>query len=171
MTITSSPNKQTNNQWWNLTGIVKSLRVIGDLFTVAVGPVVPHRNPKKGKWYPYIHPRLLPSWTTINVDNAIKKRRFNGTVFKPPFVVIRRTSRPSDSNRAIASIIKGKSYVAVENHLIVCKPKSGCLDDCHKLLKLLKLDFTNEWLNKRIRCRHLTVTAIREIPWRSINSE
>ncbi len=172
MTIGHSPSGRINHKWWNFSGKLKlSKSVIADYYNVHVGPVVPYRDPHKGKWYPYIHARLLPSWTTINTDNDFKKRRFNRTVFKPPFVVIRRTSRPSDSNRAIASIIKGNSYVAVENHLIVCKPKSGHLNDCHNLLELLKSDFTNEWLNKRIRCRHLTVTAIRELPWRSINSE
>ena len=91
-------------------------------------------------------------------------RSFTGRVLKPPFVVIRRTSSPSDKYRASGTIVLGKKPVAVENHMIVIKPKSSTLKDCKKLLKTLKLSETNNFLNDRMRCRHLTVGVIKKIP-------
>ncbi len=137
---------------------------ISDNFNVHVGPVVPHRHPNKGKWYPYIHARNIEPWCTIT--NLKEHRRFKGTTFKPPFVVIRRTSRPDERNRAIATIINNEREVAIENHLIVCIPKKKTISECKKLLALLKNADSNAWLNNRIRCRHLTVEAIKEVPWR-----
>ncbi len=165
MTIVSSTKNQVHNQWWNFSGPYKKPEnITSDFFNVHVGPVVPYRDPHKGKWYPYIHARLLPSWTTINTDISLKKRRYFGTTYKPPFVVVRRTSSPNDNNRAIGSIIVGNREVAVENHLLILKPISEKLVDCKQLLKYLRSNSVNEWLNKRIRCRHLTVSSLRELP-------
>jgi len=86
-------------------------------------------------------------------------------VISPPFVVIRRTSSPSDNPRARATIIRGNQSVAVENHLIALKPKSGYVRDCQKLTKMLAKPATDIFLNQRIRCRHLTVSAVKDIPW------
>jgi hypothetical protein len=83
----------------------------------------------------------------------------------PPFVVIRRTSSPSDKFRASGTIIAGKKAVAVENHLIVIRPKNSTLKDCNELLKLLKSEQTNNFLNERMRCRHLTVGIVKKIPF------
>lgn len=52
----------------------------------------------------------------------------------------------------------------VENHLIIIQPIDGQLQTCRKLLKKLKSNSVQEWINQRIRCRHLTVPAIRDIP-------
>jgi hypothetical protein len=79
-------------------------------------------------------------------------------------VVIRRTSRPGDAYRATATVIGGESPIAVENHLLVCEPKDRKLATCKKLMLQLKTDAVNKYLNGRIRCRHLTVQAIEELP-------
>jgi hypothetical protein len=39
------------------------------------------------------------------------------------------------------------------------------LRDCEKLVQVLRRESTTEWLNERIRCRHLTVSAVADIPW------
>ena len=54
--------------------------------------------------------------------------------------------------------------VAVENHLIVVKPKNSSLSDCKKLMNILRSENTNNFLNKRIRLRHLTIQMVKDIP-------
>lgn len=136
---------------------------VSDEFNIHVGPVVPHRHPNLGQWYPYLHARNLLPWETMS--KISEHRRSKGKTFKPPFVVIRRTSRPDEKFRAVGTLIDNDSSVSVENHLIVCLPKDGTLQKCKKLIKILKDERTNDWLNKRIRCRHLTTASIEEIPW------
>jgi len=141
----------------------KSNTTIGDHFKVSVGAVVPFRDPHEGPNYSYIHPKTLPRWG--EVKKIPEKRKFLGRVFQPPFVVIRRTSGPRDRYRAVPTLILGKRLVAVENHLLVLTPIDGDLNHCRELLKLLKKEQVNVYLNNRIRCRHLTVSAVSEIPW------
>ncbi|WP_156060074.1 N-6 DNA methylase [Pseudomonas sp. AAC] len=136
---------------------------IGHYFKISVGAVVPFRDPHEGPNYSYIHPKTLPKWG--EVKKIPEKRKFLGRVFQPPFVVIRRTSGPRDRHRAVPTLILGKRLVAVENHLLVLTPKDGDLRYCRELLELLKKEQVNLYLNNRIRCRHLTVSAISEIPW------
>jgi hypothetical protein len=140
---------------------VRSSSTVADFFDVHVGRVVPHRDPKLGKWHPYIHARSVPTWKIMREFDA--SRRHQGKVYAPPFVAIRRTSRPGHPYRATASIIAGKRSIAVENHLIVCEPKDKTLVMCKKLMCQLKTKVVNEFLDNRIRCRHLTVGVIREI--------
>jgi hypothetical protein len=45
-------------------------------------------------------------------------------------------------------------------------PAQGGLDACRKLLDLLKSPQTSEHLNRVLRCRHLTTSAVAGIPWR-----
>ncbi len=136
--------------------------LIGDIFEVKVGPVVPHRDKRIGNQYLYIHARILKPWQIMKTLS--ESRKYPGTVFKPPFVAVRRTSRPGDKYRAIGTLINGSHPVAVENHLIVILPKDGTLRVCQLLLKSLKRKETTEWLDQRIRCRHLTVEAMKELP-------
>ncbi|MFA5858900.1 MAG: N-6 DNA methylase [Elusimicrobiota bacterium] len=143
---------------------INSRNKVDNLFDVRVGAVVPHRDKKIGKKYPYIYSRNTLPWKEI--IPCQEQRQFNKTVFLPPFVVVRRTSGPRDKHRAVASIIKGNKHVAVENHLIILKPKNGGIKLCRELMYKLKQPYINEWLNQRISCRHLTVSAIGEIPWR-----
>ncbi len=152
----------SNSRKWKNNKKIKNKKTVGKNYLVHIGPVVPFRNKGLGRWYPYIHAKNLEPWgkTTKVLENI----RFNGTVFKPPFVVIKRTSRHGDEHRAVAMIISGKKPVAVENHLIVCIPNNGTVAECTKLVTILRSKKVTCWLNERIRCRHLTVTAVKDIP-------
>lgn len=147
---------------WNSRGVSTS-KTLGDFFDVRVGPVVPHRETGKGPWRPYICARSLPAWRR-EYSTEIHKR-FTGTVFTPPFVAVRRTSRPGDRHRAVGTIVLGNKPVAVENHLLVLLPKSGGQKQCRLALKLLQQKETADFLNSVMRCRHLTTVSIRSIPW------
>lgn len=136
---------------------------IGDFFDVHVGRVVPHRDPETGPEYPYIHPRRVPTWQVMS--KFPERRCYEGLVYKPPFVVIRRTSRPGHPYRATATVISGKNAIAVENHFIVCEPKNHMLDVCMKLMEELKTEAVNDFLNACICCRHLTIGAVSSIPF------
>jgi hypothetical protein len=152
--------------WWKSnqrTRVQKQL--FSDFFEIRIGPVVPFRDPHAGKWHPFIHAQDLPPWKAVNIDTGFSHRRFRGTTFKPPFVVVRRTSRPGDKNRAVATVIKGKREVAVENHLVILQPKNGSVRLCMESLEKLHSTDTTVWLDERIRCRHLTVSSIGELPW------
>ncbi len=136
---------------------------LSEFFDVSVGRLVAYRDPEEGESYPYIHPRNVPLWETVRQFD--ERRKFQGTVIQPPFVVVRRTSRPNDRFRAAGAIIVGDEPVAVENHLIIIKPKSNKVEDCKIMLRVLKSPQTNKFLNDRIRCRHLTVVAVKQIPY------
>ncbi|QQV77310.1 hypothetical protein H5J25_00200 [Sphingomonas aliaeris] len=140
-----------------------SKRKVGDRFTVRVGPVVPHRHEQKGQWQRFICARTVPAWAEAFTPGA--SRRFKGTLFQPPFVVVRRTSSPSDRKRAVGAIIVGERPVAVENHLIVLIPDDGRYETCNELLSILGADGTTDYLNDLIRCRHLTTGSVTSIPW------
>lgn len=139
-----------------------STSTIGDLFTVSVGSVVPHRDPEDGPIRPFLHAKNAPRWgTMLHIEEV---RAWNGKVVEPPFVVIRRTSSPSDRWRAIGTLVLGEDAVAVENHLIILTPKLGGVEECRRVLAILQQPSTDAWLNERMRCRHLTVEAVRQIP-------
>ncbi len=147
--------------WWRAKNGSHSGKA-KDYFKVHIGSVVPHRDAKKGSLRRYIYSRLLPPWQIVR---RVKTRKYAGKVFLPPFVAVRRTSSPGDRYRAVATIVTGKKPVAAENHLLVLLPHDKSLRRCHELLRVLKSADTNKWLNSRIRCRHLTVPALRELPW------
>jgi hypothetical protein len=136
---------------------------IGDFFDVTVGAVVPHRHDNKGPWCKYICARSATRWSSKHKPK--NSRRFNGTTVTPPFVAVRRTSSPSDRNRAVGTIIIGDQPVAVENHLIVLKPKDNAVSTCKKALAVLLSRKTSNFLNIEIRCRHLTTNVVASIPW------
>ena len=138
-------------------------KLVGHKFKIAIGPVVDYRDLHEGPNYPFIKPINLPSWKII--DNIETGRQFTGRVFSSPFVVVRRTSSLHDKCRAKATIINMDKPVAVENHLIVLCPIDGTLSTCNNLIENLKNEKTNEWLNQRMRCRHLTVSSLSYLPW------
>lgn len=152
---------EIKDQSWGISRM-QSKEILSDRCKVSVGSVVPHRDDEIGTEYPFLHSRDAPPWGTI--DSLPTRRCFQGSVFQPPFVVIRRTSSPSDKHRAIGTIVNCDELVAVENHLLVCKPYENTIESCEKILNILKSNSTNVWLNNRIRCRHLTVASIKEIP-------
>jgi hypothetical protein len=156
-----TPSRVRHGRWWAKTNAIDTL---GDSFDVHVGAVVPHRLKKnEGRRYPFLHAKQLPFWGEFTPGDETVS--FAGKTTRPPFVAVRRTSSPSDQNRALGTVIRGSKVVAVENHLIVCIPKSGGLPACRRLLKKLQQSTTNTFLNQRIRCRHLTVGVVKEIPW------
>ena len=136
---------------------------VADFFDVHVGRVVPHRDKESGPLRRYIHPRNIAVW--VEVTRISEKRRHEGLTYQPPFVVLRRTSRPGHPYRAAATVILGTKPVAVENHLIVCEPHNRSADTCRTLMTQLHTERVNEFLDQRIRCRHLTVGAVAEIPF------
>ena len=145
--------------WWCLAAGER----LSDRFDIHVGPVVPHRDPELGPTYPYLHARAIPLRDEFDVSHA-ERRGFQKRLFAPPFVVIRRTSRPGDKSRGMGTVISGTGSVLVENHLIVLKPKDGSLDACRRVIVLLDSTRARQWLDERIRCRHLTLRAIGEMP-------
>lgn len=156
-------SQNTTIDSWKEESVKSEIKAVGDSFEVHVGAVVPHRDKKVGKTYRYLVAKNLPRWKVVKQVSI--KRKFSGTVYTPPFVVVRRTSRPEDKNRAIATVISGNEPVAVENHLLVLQPKDQTMASCRALLKNLRRQETSDWLNQRIRCRHLTVSSLRELPW------
>lgn len=136
---------------------------IADYFNVRTGPLVAYRDPEEGNDYAYFYPKNCPKWGVVK--SAVERRRFSGTVLQPPFVVIKRTSSPSDRNRASATFINLNEPVAIENHMIVVTPKDGKVNTCKKLMRVLQSQQTNDFLNERIRLRHLTVGVIKDIPF------
>lgn len=148
----------------NLQWVMPSQQsTLADKFDIIIGPLVAYRDPEQGPTVPFIFSRMLSPWKTMKRINTT--RRTKSKLIKPPFVALKRTSSPSDKNRAVAAIVGGKRSVAVENHIIVLKPKKGGLNLCERLLNVLVHEKTNKFLNQRIRCRHLTVQAVKEIPW------
>jgi hypothetical protein len=139
-----------------------STATVADYFDVHVGRVVPHRDEEAGPLRPYIHPRNIAVW--VEVTRISEKRRHQGLAYQPPFVVMRRTSRPGHPYRAAATVILGDKPVAVENHLIVCEPRDKSVETCRALMAQLHTQRVNEFLDQRIRCRHLTVGAVAAIP-------
>lgn len=136
---------------------------VGDFFDVHVGAVVPHRDLETGPRHPFIWPRRLPRAGSF--DPRGEWRRFSGTTFDPPFVAIRRTSRPGEKRRAGGVLVVGDLPVAVENHLLVAIPRDGSESSCLKLIDTLADRRTRDWIDRQIRTRHLTVPATRDIPW------
>ena len=72
-------------------------------------------------------------------------------------------SRPGDPERALATIVALDEPVVLDNHLLTLTPRHGGLGACQRLLAQLKQPTTTEDLNKRIRCRHLTVSALSDL--------
>ncbi|HCN75879.1 MAG TPA: hypothetical protein DIT13_01640 [Verrucomicrobiales bacterium] len=153
--------KKSDSHRWPVAVESADTKTIADFFDVHVGRVVPHRDKETGPLRRYIHPRSIPVWTDVR---RIEDKRHHPLAYQPPFVVLRRTSRPGHPYRAAATVILGKAPVAVENHLIVCEPRDKSADTCRALMAQLKTERVNEFLDERIRCRHLTVGAVKEIP-------
>lgn len=147
---------------WTTTTAPRTTTV-ADFFDVHVGRVVPHRDKESGPLHRYIHPRNIDVWK--EVTRISEKRRHEGLTYQPPFVALRRTSRPGHPYRAAATVILGKKPVAVENHLIVCEPRDKSADTCRALKDQLRTQRVNNFLDQRIRCRHLTVGSIAAIPF------
>ncbi len=147
-------------QWVGISASTAS--TIADQFVIRVGQVVDNRDPRAGLSRPFLTSKGMKGWEKISKWPS--RRLHCGTPVECPFVVIKRTSRMGDSNRAIATVIDIDEPVFVDNHLIVLKPKSGKLSTCIKLVEKLRSKRVDNWINDRIRCRHLTVKVVSQIP-------
>ncbi|QIK66832.1 N-6 DNA methylase [Nocardioides sp. HDW12B] len=150
------------NTWLTKSPPGGSLRV-GDFFEVRVGPVVQTRDPRLGPERPFLMAHELPQSGTVT--KAAQRRPYAGRVFDPPFVVVRRTDRPSThGRRAVAVTVDGDEATAVENHLLVLRPFDGSARTCRELASWLSGPEVRSYLDSRINCRHLTTAALSEAP-------
>ncbi|MCY3922515.1 MAG: N-6 DNA methylase [Chloroflexi bacterium] len=78
-------------EWWQRT----TGRRLGELLDISVGSVVPHRDEESGEEHPYLQARQIPLGGDYDASRA-ERRQFVSRLFEPPFVVVRRTSRPAD---------------------------------------------------------------------------
>ena len=138
-------------------------RRLDDICTVGVGAVVAGRDPKRGPSHLYLDARSRANAPEVT---PTRRRRYAGRVLKPPFVVVGRTNRPvaKPLPRVRATIIRAEEPVAVENHLITLVPDDHTLRGCRKVVGILQSPRATRFLDARLRCRHLTVSAVREIP-------
>jgi hypothetical protein len=137
--------------------------VLGAFATVRVGSVVPHRTPLDAPVaLPYLHVRNAPRFGAI--EAATERSRHAAPSIDGPFVVIRRTSSPKDRQRLVWTLVKHVGPMRVENHLIVLKPNSNDLQGCDRIIQVLQSPAASATLNGGMRCRHLTVGAIRNLP-------
>lgn len=134
-----------------------------DICEVAVGAVVANRDPERGPWRLFLDARTRGRARDVWPTNH---RRFRGSVLMPPFVVVGRTNRPDPRRgpRVRCTIVRGNREVAVENHLIALVPHDRTLRGCRAITTIVESQGTTEFLDRRLRCRHLTVRAMREIP-------
>lgn len=136
---------------------------VEEFFSVSVGPVVPHRTPTNGKLCGYLTAKNAAVGQEIKA--ASEFATYNCRIERGPFVIVRRTSSPSDKKRARSTLFSSREETLVENHLLILKPKDRKISTCRLLLNVLDHERTDAWLNHRIRCRHLTVGAIKSLPW------
>jgi hypothetical protein len=129
--------------------------------------VVDNRDPHEGRLRPYLTAYDLPA--TSEMSSPSRSRLFGGSTVEPPFVALRRTSRPGPGvggrTRAAGVLVRGNRAVAVDNHVITIRPLDGTEEKCERLLRVLDSPEVDKWLDERIRCRHLTVGVVRAIPW------
>lgn len=142
-----------------------SWTIVGNHFEISVGTVVPHRHAEEGPERTFVTPKTVRAWHEVASMDDVPKRRFRGKCETGDFVVVRRTSRPGEPYRARPTIISSTSCVAVDNHLMVLRPIAGGLDACRELVDVLADGRTTRWLDKHYRCRHLSVEALRSLPW------
>ncbi len=135
-------------------------QTLGDICDVRVGPVVPHRDLEEGPILPFVTARNLTS-------GEQHWRRFHGRAETGPMVLVNRTSRPGDRPRVRARRRDDTSAAAIENHLLIVKPKLDSGVNLGQILETLASEETAEFLDQRIRTRHLTVAALKEVPWQT----
>jgi hypothetical protein len=138
----------------------KQLREVGE---VRVGAVVANRDPHLGPWRLYVDARDVGG---TSVFRPQRHRRFKGTVVEPPFVAVGRTNRSNSSDvpRARGTIVVADGPIAVENHLITVVPNRHTVAGCREIVQVIESRGASEFLDERLRCRHLTVRALREVP-------
>lgn len=136
---------------------------LSEKFNVCVGSVVPHRTEATGEQYPYLTAKNAKVGSVISV--TVETAAYAARLERGPFVIVRRTSSPSDRKRARATLVSAETDFYVENHLLIISPKDRSITECENLIKVLEDARTDQWLNQHIRCRHLTVGALKSLPW------
>lgn len=168
---TATPS-DAGGSWWRTDASTGAK--LQDIAVISVGDVVPHRHlddafvPPAGSYakefqFLTVHNLPIGGELTESPDTV----RFHGRTHHGPFVVLRRTSAPSRDTgtpRLRASLYLGADPVAVENHLIVVKPRKQCPMSVRALALALTSKAVTDWLDHRLRLRHLTVTALRQMP-------
>jgi hypothetical protein len=136
---------------------------LADICEISVGALVAYRDPGRGPWHAYVDAQSRGGADEMTPG---QRRRFRGAVIKPPFVIVGRTNRPNRGSapRLRATIVRGERPVAVENHLVVLRPQDQTLRGCRTVVGILESKKASLFLDERLRCRHLTVDAVREIP-------
>jgi hypothetical protein len=136
---------------------------LADVCEVSVGALVAYRDPGLGPWRAYVDAR---SRSGVPEMTPLTRRRFAGSVTMPPFVVIARTNRPARGSgpRVQATVMRGERPIAVENHLLVLTPHDHTVRGCRAVVEILESPRATAFLDGRLRCRHLTVGAVGEIP-------
>ena len=142
---------------------------ISKYFDVHVGSIVPHRDEVTGRECLYLTAKNTPSGSELRV--FLKKYQSKREPFLGPFLVIKRTSSPSDKRRCAATVINSTEQFYVENHLIVLLPRDKSVETCRKALRFFNSDDCDQIINMRIRCRHLTVSSIKELPYKETENE
>jgi hypothetical protein len=158
LVLRAGPNKKATDSWLPRAPTRKGLPFET---SVHVGTVVPHRHHESGPSVPYLTATNLSRRDLVERVEA--RRQYAGKLFKPPFVAVRRTSRPGQAPRAFATVVNSAAEVAVENHLIVLRPSDGQLQSCELLRDWLVSKRVTAWLDTRLRGRHLTCDALREV--------
>lgn len=160
--ILSGEKRESLLQLEGLDRAAERGKSLSDIFDVSVGPVVPHRDKVEGPELPFAHAKIIPPWTTLRT--LADRIRHSGRKVRPPFIAVRRTSSPKDNYRVVSAIIDCDEEVAVENHILILQPKDRSLGTCQRYMDYLRSDRVNEYINTNIRCRHLTVGVIKNIP-------
>lgn len=137
--------------------------LVKDLFEIHTGSIVPHRDPNNGNQVIYITARDLSNLT--KPDFTFSYRGTTGKTYSPPLVAVKRTSSPDDVPRAKSTLINCDSPMIFENHILIFIPKNGSMELCTRLVEFFKKDETNYLINDRIRCRHLTIASLGDLPW------
>lgn len=157
MDVAKARNSNSLSSWVEDFSKASNSYKLDEFCMVRIGPVVPHRIRNDESLVPYICVKSCPPFTEVEAAGQIP---FNGTLYIPPFVVVRRTSNPSDKKRVVSTLVKGHEPIGVENHLIIIKPNDGRVDTCRKLMSFLQSVEVARQLNSSIRCRHLTKVSL-----------
>jgi len=159
----AKPNPTADIDWGTGSAKRRGYRSVSSDFDVHVGQVVEYRDKGDAAKRAFLSSGTVKPWT---VQHRLADSWGAGArSVVPPFVAIQRTSSPDDPKRVIATVIAGRRPVAVENHLITVRPRSGDLGHAIALMNWLQTGAADGQLQRRIRCRHLTVPAIAGLQW------
>lgn len=159
LSLKAQTQSQTQPTWWQ--PVPEELPSLRSKPKVSVGTVVPHRDLETGPVHSFLTANNLPHRRVVDAPSTT--RAYTGKLFHPPFVAVRRTSRPGQSPRALATIVRGSEPVAVENHLIVIEPRKGGFSECERIAAKLEDPASTKWLDQRLGVRHLTTVALSDL--------